>query len=314
MTSSDSERVEIEVCSPEQYGAALWLATGGSSLRANRGRVTALLAAEKAGKIGFDGLFVGRRGARIVGAIWCLPQPGRIATLWGPKLLPSEQDTLANQLIQHSRGYAQREGVHLVQSLLEAENSTTAQYLTAGGFLEITRVEQMVATPAAASVLPPDDDRQLTACPDVRSSSFQQLVARTYEGSLDCPELDDLRQIEDVLDGYLSTSAGRPEHWYTFQCEGQTAGTILLAHHAEIHQLELIYFGLLPSFRRRGLGAELIRFALLLGAELGCELVTTGVDVRNIPAVTLYRQFGFQMVDSKRVFLLPLEPRTAAVA
>lgn len=314
MTSADQEPVEIEVCSPEHYGAALWLATGGRSLRANRGRVTALLAAEKEGRIGFDGLFVGRRGPRIVGAAWCLLQPGRIATLWGPNILPSEQDTLASRLVQQARVYAQQEGVHLVQSLLETDRTSTAQHLVAGGFREITQVEQRVAVPEAAGVVPAQEALQLTKCADMRSSSFQQLVARTYEGSLDCPELDGLRQIEDVLDGYLSTCGGHLEHWYTLHCDGQTAGTILLAHHAEIHQLELIYFGLLPSYRQRGLGAELIRFALLLGARLQCETITTGVDVRNVPAVALYAQFGFQLVDSKRVFLLPLAPRSVAVA
>ena len=314
MPQNDSDFFEIGPCQPEYYGAALWLVTGGRSLRANRGHVTALLAAEKQGKICFDGLIVARRGSRIVGAAWCVLQPGRIVTLWGPTLLPSEQDTLAAQLVQHGRTYARREDAHLIQSLVSPEQGPAPRYLKASGFGEVTQVRQLLAYPEQLGLLPPDASLDFNPAPDIRDSLFQHLVAQTYEGSLDCPELDEMRRVEDVLDGYLATSSGQTEHWYTIHEEGQPVGTILLAHHAQIDQLELIYFGLLPSVRRRGLGGELIRFALHLGAHLRCESVTAGVDVRNAPAVSLYNRFGFQVADSKSVFLLPLKPPTAAVA
>ena len=191
MHPNDTELLEIGPCRPEHYGAALWLVTGGRNLRAHRGHVTALLDAERQGKLSFDGLMTARRGTRIVGAVWCVLQPGRIVTLWGPTLLSSEQDTLAAQLVQHARTYARRKEADLIQSLVSPEHGPASQYLKASGFGEITQVRQLLAYPGQLGLLPPDASLDFIPVPDIRASHFQRMVEQTYEGSLDCPELDE---------------------------------------------------------------------------------------------------------------------------
>ncbi|RCS42205.1 GNAT family N-acetyltransferase [Bremerella cremea] len=310
----DRQDFEIDRAQPQHQGAALWLATGGRSRHVNRGRVTALLAAEKEGKVSFDGLVAATNRSRVIGAIWCLNQPGKIATIWGPGLISGVSDTLADQLIKRVLKFAQQAGNHLMQSLIGLENPNAGEHLARIGFRHVTRLDQLHAFPAEIATPPPSSLLTFLPCDDFRKPAFEQLVANTYEGSLDCPEIDGLRQIEDVLTGYHATSGHDTRHWYLVQLAGQTIGVVILAHHTANHQLELIYFGLLPPFRQRGLGKEVIRFLLHLARQIGCQSILTGVDERNTPAMALYHQFGFIPSDSKELFLLPLPPLNVAVA
>lgn len=314
MSGESLENIEIGRASLRNQGAALWLATGARSRHASRGRVTALLAAEKQGKVSFDGLLAATQGGRVVGAAWCLNQPGRIATIWGPGSIHETPSAVAKELIERSIKFAKHAGSHLIQSLVGAENPAAAEHLTQAGFRSITLLDQLHAFPTESAISPPSGKLTFTPCEDFQEKSFEQLVAKTYEGSLDCPEIDGLRKIEDVLAGYYASCNQNCEHWYRVRLAEETAGVIILAHHPASHQLELIYFGLLPKFRQQRLGGEILRFVFELARQLNCETIMTGVDQRNAPAMILYRQFGFQRSDSKELLLLPLTPRNAAVA
>lgn len=314
MDRQGSEQFEIGRASPRHQGAALWLATGGRSRHVNRGRVTALLAAEKEGKISLDGLLSATNNNRVVAATWCLNQPGKIATIWGPGLISGIPDTLADELVTRSVRYAQQSGSHLVQSLVGAENPAAGEHLTRMGFRAITLLDQLHAFLDDLNVPPPTDRLSFIPCEDFRRSSFEKLVANTYDGSLDCPEVDGLRQISDVLAGYYATSSQNTAHWYTIKQGGDTVGVTILAHHTANHQLELIYFGLLPTFRRQGLGREILCFVIQQAKRLGCQSILTGVDQRNTPAMVLYHQFGFGLSDSKELYLKPLASLNVAVA
>ncbi|PQO40961.1 GNAT family N-acetyltransferase [Blastopirellula marina] len=314
MERENSEHFEIGRASPRHQGAALWLATGGRSRHVNRGRVTALLAAEKEGKISLEGLSAATSNNRVVGSIWCLNQQGKIATIWGPGLIPGVPDTLADQLVIGARQFAQQGGSHLLQSLVGPENPLVGAHLMRLGFRHVTQLDQLHAFPEELPLAPPSNRLAFVPCDDFRKASFEQLVAKTYDGSLDCPEIDGLRQIGDVLDGYYATSNQNPQYWYRVQQAGETIGVVILAHHVANDQLELIYFGLLSPYRQHGLGKEILRFVMHLAKRIGCMSILTGVDQRNAPAMALYHEFGFYHVDTKELFLLPLAPQNVAVA
>ncbi|WP_158261363.1 MULTISPECIES: GNAT family N-acetyltransferase [Pirellulaceae] len=314
MNSNSPDHPEIGPATPDHYGAALWMATGGRSRHAHRGRVTALLAAEKQGRISFDGLMTATRGSRVVSSIWCLSQPGKIGTVWGPGILSEESDATADLLIQRAVEFARQRECHLVQSLVGQENPIAGNLLCSSGFRSITLLSHLEALTEDIQAEPPRSDLQFRRCEDFRSESFRNLVAQTYENSLDCPELDTMREVEDVLEGYHATSNRSTYNWYTLEYEGESIGVIITAHHAEPQQLELIYFGLTVGFRKLGLGGEILRFVLQLAQFLGCRSTITGVDQRNVPATALYRRFGFQQADVKELFLLPLRLPNVAVA
>lgn len=314
MNPDNPDHPEIGTASPDHYGAALWMATGGRSRHAHRGRVTALLAAEKQGKVSFDGLMTATRGNRVVSSIWCLSQPGKIGTVWGPGILSEESDATADLLVQQAIAFAKQRECHLLQSLVGQENPGAGSLLAVSGFRSITLLSHLEALTEDITVEPPNSNIQFRRCEDYRSEAFQNLVAQTYEDSLDCPELDNMRDVEDVLEGYHATSSRSTYNWYTLEIDGESIGVIITAHHADPQQLELIYFGLTPRYRKLGLGGEMIRFVLQLAQFLGCRSTITGVDQRNAPAMALYRRFGFQQADVKELFLLPLRLPNVAVA
>lgn len=314
MNTEHDEQLKVGPADPAYYGAALWMATGGQSQKADRSHVVTLLSAEKRGLIHFRGLFTAMRGTRLVASSWCLEQAGRIATIWGPYQISSEPDSTAQQLIDHVIQFAKNQQCHLMQSLIASENHGVGENLKAAGFHAITRIDHLQAYAESFDPDRPSLDLEFVPCEDFTSELFRQLVCRTYESSYDCPELDGLREIEDVLEGYYATSGSSTEHWYLVQRDGEAAGVAIVAHHEDSQQLELIYFGLLPKFRGTGLGGEILRFVLRLAGQLDCEMVLTGVDARNLPALALYRRFGFQQVDGNQLYLLSLRGSSAAVA
>ena len=52
--------------------------------------------------------------------------------------------------------------------------------------------------------------------------------------------------------------------------------------------------GVIPSFRGRGVGRELIRRSLLGFKSQGCSYVTLEVTIHNLGAIRLYESIGFQ--------------------
>jgi ribosomal protein S18 acetylase RimI-like enzyme len=65
---------------------------------------------------------------------------------------------------------------------------------------------------------------------------------------------------------------------------------------------EVIYLGLTPAARGRGLGRAAIRHALDL-ARGQATVLELAVDLRNTPAVRLYRSCGFTPRDHRSVHL-----------
>ncbi len=69
------------------------------------------------------------------------------------------------------------------------------------------------------------------------------------------------------------------------------------------HTSELTYIGLVPEFRGRGFGAELLKFAIGRAMSAGVLTMNVSVDVRNTPAMELYARHGFVECDHREVWL-----------
>lgn len=203
-------------------------------------------------------------------------------------------DAMARLLDRVSReGLA--EGLALVQSLIEPHCRRDAQVLRDGGFDRLAEllymrcpVDPVPAEPngPAGVVFEPYD-----AATD---AAFRQAIQSSYEESLDCPGLEGLRPMDDVLDGHRSAGIFRPDLWTLASVEGRPAGVILLNQSAAESALEVVYMGLGREFRGRGLGRALLRRAARLAAAERLAAVLLAVDTNNRYALELYRRFGFQ--------------------
>jgi ribosomal protein S18 acetylase RimI-like enzyme len=70
---------------------------------------------------------------------------------------------------------------------------------------------------------------------------------------------------------------------------GTIQGLRTSATHGAIQNL-----GVIPSFRGKGIGRELIRRAILGFQSQGCRYVTLEVTIHNYGAIKLYESIGFQ--------------------
>ena len=83
---------------------------------------------------------------------------------------------------------------------------------------------------------------------------LKKLIDATYQNSLDCPKLNDVRDMEAVLEGYQSSGVFWPELWSIVQFDGQDVGCLLLADHPEYDNVELVYMGVAPEHARPRVG------------------------------------------------------------
>jgi len=141
-----------------------------------------------------------------------------------------------------------------------------------------------------------------------RRSVLIRVLDRTYIDTRDCPELCGLRQTARILESHEATGVFDPSLWWILGPASDPAadpcGCLLLSRWSEGGDIELVYIGLAPEARRRGLGAGLLRFAIRAAANRGVEAMTCAVDLRNQPATRLYESFGFRSRGSRVPFVL----------
>jgi mycothiol synthase len=139
------------------------------------------------------------------------------------------------------------------------------------------------------------------------AEEFHTVLQATYTGSLDMPELEGTRGLEDILAGHQAAGLFVPERWRLGRVPGEpeAAAVLLLTQAPGRDAWEVIYLGLTPPARGRGLGRAVIRHALEL-ARGQAPVLELAVDLRNTPAVRLYSDTGFTPRDRRAVHLAVL--------
>ena len=66
--------------------------------------------------------------------------------------------------------------------------------------------------------------------------------------------------------------------------------------------VELVYMGLVPESRGRGLGRRVLEAAIDQARRCGASQMILAVDRNNVPARTLYGRAGFSWVLSEAVW------------
>jgi ribosomal protein S18 acetylase RimI-like enzyme len=120
---------------------------------------------------------------------------------------------------------------------------------------------------------------------------FRDILLRSHEESLDCPELNLLRTADEVLAGYLECASELSTWWLAYLVD-EPVGVLLMLRN------ELTFVGVVPERRQQGIGRALLESAVELTRPL-----TLIVDARNAPALQLYSSVGFAIVGAREVFL-----------
>lgn len=199
--------------------------------------------------------------------------------------------------------------VDLVQALVDPSEFRQAEALSRAGMVRLAELSYLERAtprgPAAAPSTPlPTDLRAEVWDPRERAEMIQTLE-RSYVGTLDCPDLAGLRRGEDVLEGHIQSGTFEPSLWTILRFvdgphNGRPAGVCLFNSSAANSSstgsgsLELVYFGLVPEARGRGLGRLLLQHGLDMTRERREGAILLAVDDRNEPAHRIYRDAGFR--------------------
>ncbi len=119
---------------------------------------------------------------------------------------------------------------------------------------------------------------------------FRSVLMATYVGSLDMPELEGARSLEDILEGHRASGRFVAERWRLGRIPGEreAAAVLLMAEVPDRDVWEVVYLGLTPPARGRGLGRATLSHALEL-ARPHVSRLELAVDLRNRPAMRLYQ-------------------------
>lgn len=249
------------------------------------------------GELSESGLLVARLNGVIVGAALYEVHPGNAAIAWPPGADdPAVAAQLAGAVVERLRAA----GVKQAQVLLNPAERIRASPLERAGFRFVTQLA-FLARPVASESLP-QSASGLVMTPVVGPEPrFVQTLLATYVGTLDCPELNGARSGEEILAGH-EAKADRSD-WFLVSVNEEPIGVVMFAPGPQIDMLDLSYVGLVPAARRKGYGRELVEFALRHAAQTGAAWLGLSVDVRNEPALRLYRAQGFRECDLQDVFL-----------
>ena len=150
------------------------------------------------------------------------------------------------------------------------------------------------------------------ACPDLQLVAAGDADIDFLDSVYVSVRLDELAVTdwsEDRKQDFLRNQSARQREHYARHYVGaefllirrddQPIGRVFLYRHG--NDIRMMDIGLLPPWRRRGIGTRLVRALLDIAGAEGCA-VTLHVEPDN-PARRLYDRFGFRLIEDRGVYL-----------
>ncbi|HVT29869.1 MAG TPA: hypothetical protein VHE81_17760, partial [Lacipirellulaceae bacterium] len=235
-----TETVEITRCPAELRAEALALVLCDLAPSLRREVAGGLLNDDDTSEVAGEPLFIARRGKRLCGAAWGQRQSGNIAVFWPPQLAPGEEELTAYQLAEAAINALDETSIEMTQVFLSAPNRETVTVLKHVGFRHLADLLYMSCESPKFPLTAPErgELRYETYVPSQRGR-LMNVIARTYEDTLDCTALNGVRDIDHVINGYQATGTFRPENWLFVRSGSQDIGVLLLADHPKGRHWEL---------------------------------------------------------------------------
>ena len=298
----------IRSARPEEFDSAIRLLLASHSYSIEEQQIQDFVRMAIAHRSSAGGLMVAEAAGRLVSSAMPVTSPGRTMLVFIPNIIAGElQAEATRQLIDQICLRGKADGIQLAQGLLDPDHSTGIAMMAAASFRDIAELLYLQAS-SARSVKAgdlPAGYRWHHYSPATHDL-FARAVLSTYQQSLDCPAVSGLRNIDDVLAGHRATGEFDPSIWFAVCCGDDPAGVLILspAHHGQM--LELVYVGLVPEHRGRGLGDLLMRKALETATARGTASLSLAVDAANKPALNLYWRHGLRTVGRKKAMMRDL--------
>lgn len=255
------------------------------------------------GNIDLSGLLSARQQGRLVGVMLTVEQPGRAAMIWPPSVIGGvDLNDVADALLRAADERLAHRGIQVLQALLDPDDQAGARPLIRNGYARLTEL-MYLQRDVRAEPLPNSTQLRFVNFDSQREALFESVIEATYAGSLDAPELGAARSVSDAMAGHRAVGDFDPQRWLLALEDSNPVGCLLMAEHAELTAWEVVYLGVVPSVRGRGLGRELTLEALRRARSGGAQRLLLAVDCNNRPACHIYRQLDFEPWDRRSVFL-----------
>lgn len=265
------------------------------------------------GEFEFDQFLLAEEDRQPVGTLRLNIQPDGTGMLWPPTLLDdlsSNSDTgwsfqrrivVEDALLQAAARRLDAEQAWIGQALLEADQPQSRVALERNGFPMLTELRFLSLD--LRGELPPNCEKPTrTFLPYRRSRHrlrFANLLEQTYRGTLDCPELNGLRDAEKSLQSHEFAGRFTQEMWRLYRLHNGDAGLLLMAQRPEQQAWEVLYMGVAERARQQGLGKAMLLDGMHAARDAGVERMLLVVDARNYPATQLYESLGFAEVSRR---------------
>ncbi|MFO0926040.1 MAG: hypothetical protein U0736_03250 [Gemmataceae bacterium] len=168
--------------------------------------------------------------------------------------------TATDALVAHVCGWLRGHGARLLQCLPTDDEAPLAAPLLRHGFLHPTGMTFLRHDLLCLPSLPSPSHLACLRYPAVSPADFATTLLRTYEGTLDCPEMNGVRSIDEVIEGHRPHGLHDPSRWWLVTRQGRPVAVLLMAEMAT-GEWEVAYVGVVPE-EQRGVGAAVVAFAL----------------------------------------------------
>ena len=259
-------------------------------------------------------LWWARRGRRCYAVTMVVPNAGRTGTLLHcPIDAPGVDVDALTLLVEIISLEALADGLSLVQSLLPVGADQEANLLQRGGY---SLLAELVYMECDLPFSPREDESEIEPAgvltwrnhDQFSEEELARVIESTYNGSLDCPALTGVRRINDVLASHRASGIFTPQSWLIVSIEGVACGCVLVNDARDSSKVEIVYAGVCPSCRGRGLGRAMLRRAARDASLRGRTEMVLAVGAANIYAIRTYEAAGFRQTDRRIVYVMLRRP------
>jgi ribosomal protein S18 acetylase RimI-like enzyme len=257
-----------------------------------------------------DNLWLARRDAVAVSAALVVGCTGRTAMLFMSPICQAAEAPVSVELVRTACAHITSDSATLIQSLIDPDQTLEAQVLSSAGFWKLAVLSYMHGrTRRTLAPLELDKNIKVVHYSDEHREIFKRAILASYEGTLDCPRLRGLREIDDIIDGHLATGSFNPMLWFALRCDDEPVGVMLLNPSVQVSTTELVYLGLSPKWRGRGIAKQLLAHGMSLARQHGAKNIMLAVDESNAPAMSLYKSMRFNPQMRKVAMLFTLNKK-----
>lgn len=306
MNPMSTQTCQIEPVPGMHYIAAMrFLAGGGRKDLASARMAESIIALAHSRTPDQINFWWARRGRDIAAAAMVVANPGKTGMLIHCPPGHGVQSDILAKVVRNASIQAIQSGLSFVQCLVEPSAATSHEVLNIAGFSLLAELIYM--SKALHGDTTPDIAEQSYTWRhygQFDDAELAEVISLTYQQSLDCPGLAGLRKMQDVIASHKSSGLFQPGTWWVVSMQGRPAGCILVNDYLPANAADVVYLGVAPAFRGRGLSRLMLRRA---GREAGArhmDQLTLAVDAANFYAYRVYQSEGFHETARRLAYAL----------